>query len=119
MNQTKDNVLFLCSGNSCRSQMAEAFLRKYAGDRFNAYSAAPDDLRVVYPTSWETSAGTGPWRGEVEAIRVPSAARSWSRHQASHRPFPVPPRSSRPLETAWSARFLCEGMPPTEVIARS
>ncbi len=33
------NVLVLCTGNSCRSQMAEGYLRYFAGDKAAIYSA--------------------------------------------------------------------------------
>jgi arsenate reductase len=36
---TKKNILFLCTGNSCRSQMAEGLCRKLKGDIFECYSA--------------------------------------------------------------------------------
>src|ERR1700756_930345 len=33
------NVLVLCTGNSCRSQIAEGYLRHFAGDKAQVYSA--------------------------------------------------------------------------------
>lgn len=35
----EQRIIFLCTGNSCRSQIAEAFLNQYAGDRYEAHSA--------------------------------------------------------------------------------
>ncbi|MCR9145560.1 MAG: arsenate reductase ArsC [bacterium] len=35
----KKNILFLCTGNSCRSQMAEGWARHLKGEEFSAYSA--------------------------------------------------------------------------------
>ena len=36
---TKKSILFLCTGNSCRSQMAEGWAKKLKGDLYDVYSA--------------------------------------------------------------------------------
>ncbi len=35
----KNTIYFLCTGNSCRSQMAEAWAKKYLGESWNVFSA--------------------------------------------------------------------------------
>ena len=42
----KTRVLILCTGNSCRSQMAEGILRHYASDQFEVESAGSEPSKV-------------------------------------------------------------------------
>ena len=42
----KHRVIFICTGNSCRSQIAEGLLRKEADDRFDIFSAGSDPSRL-------------------------------------------------------------------------
>jgi arsenate reductase len=58
----KIKVIILCTHNSARSQMAEAFLTRYAGDQFDVYSAGyepqpinPLTIRVMQEIGYELS----------------------------------------------------------------
>ena len=46
----KKKVIFICTGNSCRSQMAEGLLRHMAGNKFKVYSAGSHPSRL-HPAS--------------------------------------------------------------------
>jgi len=76
-NQEKIKVLFLCTGNSCRSQMAEAWLRELGGDRFEVYSAGlephgvnPYTIQVMEETGYDMdghrSKHLDEYKGKVE-----------------------------------------------------
>jgi len=54
----KKRVLFLCTGNSFRSQMAEGFLRYMAGDKFEVFSAGIKPTQVN-PLAIRVMAGVG------------------------------------------------------------
>ncbi len=55
----KQKVLFLCTQNSARSQMAEAFLREHGGDRFEAYSAGCEVADEIHPYATEVMQEVG------------------------------------------------------------
>ncbi|MBE7470940.1 MAG: hypothetical protein DPW09_18905 [Anaerolineae bacterium] len=57
-------VLFLCTGNSCRSQMAEAIVNTQLGDEWAAFSAGTQPAGCVHPRAVESLAEIGiDWRG--------------------------------------------------------
>lgn len=55
----KRRVLILCTGNSCRSQMAEGFLRRDASDLFEIHSAGASPAGFVHPKAVQVIAEVG------------------------------------------------------------
>jgi arsenate reductase len=50
---SKKQVLFLCTGNSCRSQMAQGLVNHFLGERWEAHSAGTQPAGTVHPLAIE------------------------------------------------------------------
>ena len=73
------NVLFLCTGNSARSILAETYLNSIAGDRFRAHSAGSHPTGVVNPYAIELLRKNGL---PTDNLR----SKSWSEYAAKGAP---------------------------------
>jgi arsenate reductase len=92
-------VLFLCSHNSARSQMAEGFLRALAGDRFAVQSAGTRATRV-HPLAIAAMKEAGIDISRQRSKSVDEVGESWDVVVTvcdSH--CPIPPRSG--LKLSW------------------
>jgi arsenate reductase len=56
---SRKDVLFLCTGNSCRSQMAEGLVKQYLSDEWQAYSAGTEPAGYVHPLAIQVMAELG------------------------------------------------------------
>jgi arsenate reductase len=73
-------ILFLCTGNSCRSQMAEVIMNRLGKGRFEAFSAGSKPAGYVHPLAIKTLQDA---KLPVEGLR----SKSWEEFQGQ--PFDV------------------------------
>jgi arsenate reductase len=92
-------VLFLCAHNSARSQMAEGFLRAFAGERFDIQSAGTRATRV-HPRAISVMREVGVDISQHQSKSVDDVGEGWDVVvTVCDASCPVPPRSG--LKLRW------------------
>ena len=99
ISEKKINILFLCTGNSCRSQMAEGWGKSLKGDQFNFYSA-----------------GTKPHNLNQRAIQVMAEAGVDISHHRSKTTSEIPEKMDIVFTVCSNARDNCPYFPEGKII---
>jgi arsenate reductase (thioredoxin) len=97
--RSKPRVLFLCTGNSCRSQMAEGWARHLHGDKLETYSAGiethglnPNAVKVMAESGVDISGHRSKRVEELQGVKFDLVITVCS-HASEHCPlFPVKAR---------------------------
>lgn len=102
--KSKKRVLFICIGNSCRSQMAEAFARSYGSDVLLAESAGVAPAGIVAPLTRQVLAE----KNISSEGQIPKGLAAFAKQQfevvvnISGQPLPLRMATNRSIE--WSVR---------------
>jgi len=86
------NVLFLCTGNSARSIMAEAIMNRIGLGKFRAYSAGSQPKGQVHPQALALLRKLNHDTGGFRSKAGPSSANPGRRRSISFSPFATTPR---------------------------
>ncbi len=110
-------VLFLCSHNAARSQMAEGFLRAYGGDRFTVESAGTK-MTELHPLAIRVMREAGVDIAEQRSKSVDDVGEGWDVVvTVCDANCPVPPRSGMKLRWHFPDPALASGTEEERVAA--
>lgn len=103
----KPIVLILCTGNSCRSQMAEGFLTLYQGDQYDVHSAGMDPKPEVHPLAVQVMSEVGI---DISGNR-PKSSRSYLGHLPVRHLLIVCDKANQSCPRIWPGSYSRTYMP--------